>query len=559
MADPLTRLGISRRPASDIFGSSSQRLRPLDVYDVEGVPDFSRPGWATDEAVQAAADRQALIDEEAAMEDERAALEDRRIAREREREAEGLADQITRMRNPSAREKFFDQNEAALTGSRRYNQLAEIRQRAPSYSDGVLAKNLASKIDDPDERNVFLGAVSQGLGTLAAREEADRFRIRRQQAARLAEVGYSPDESDEILAKGMDDARVNYAIAQRKSESSFSRDPQAAALEKYYQTLKDRASMEAKALDGNGEALPETAAEIQRVSTLLGNKYKMIAEPPASPTSTQTPPAAGTQSPPAVGAGAQQPPVSGFKNVMGAGKTPVAEPQEIQQQIEQEIESPAADETFFSGIISNPNVPAETKVKTLEKFRQYAKSPTPKGESIRENLVRREVINKALKQAEKEVELIPVRDEWNKTWSAEKGRVNAAIQDFASYLGVSPENVITSLIKDEKLSVPAEGKVGDEVVPVRTLLARRWKGDQNIGAYDFLNREGPESINAFASSPYAGDIGMGGILGTGLGSKVTYGDVLDKYLEDLKPSAPQTASAGTTRTPPKIKSITPID
>jgi hypothetical protein len=52
---------------------------------------------------------------------------------------------------------------------------------------------------------------------------------------------------------------------------------------------------------------------------------------------------------------------------------------------------------------------------------------------------------------------------------------------------------------------------------------------------------------------------MGGILGTGLGSKVTYGDVLDKYLEDLKPSAPQTASAGVTRTPPKIKSITPID
>lgn len=306
MADPLTRLGISRRPASDIFGSSSQRLRPLDVYDVEGVPDFSRPGWATDEGVRAAADRQALIDKEAAMEDERATLEDRRIAREREREAEGLADQLTRMRNPSAREKFFDQNEAALTGSRRYNQLAEIRQRAPSYSDQVLANNLASKIEDPDERNVFLGAVEQGMGTLAAREEADRFRIRRQQAARLTEAGYSLDESDEILAKGMDDARVNHAIAQRKSKSSTGSDPQTTALEKYYQTLKDRASIEAKALDGNGEALPETAAEIQRVSTLLGNKYKMIAEPPASPVLTQTPPAAGMQITPEMEANAKK-------------------------------------------------------------------------------------------------------------------------------------------------------------------------------------------------------------------------------------------------------------
>ena len=290
MADPLTRLGISRRPASDIFGSSSQRLRPLDVFDVEGVPDFSRPGWATDEGVRAAADRQALIDEEAAMDDERAALEDRRIAREREREAEGLADQITRMRNPSAREKFFDQNEAALTGSRRYNQLAEIRRRAPSYADNVLANNLASKMEDPDDRAMFLESVARGEGTFAAKDRVDRSRIRRQQAARLAEAGVPPDKSDEILAKRIDDAHVNYAIAQWKNASSFSRDPQAAALEKYYQTLKDRASMEAKALDGNGEALPGTAAEIQRVSTLLGNKYKMIAEPPASPVLTQQPP-----------------------------------------------------------------------------------------------------------------------------------------------------------------------------------------------------------------------------------------------------------------------------
>lgn len=262
MADPLTKLGISRRPAYELFGT----------------PDTSRFGWS-DATRQAVADEQLMADEAMAAEDERAALEDRRIAREREREAESLADQFTRMRNPSAREKFFDQNEAAMTGSKRYNQLADIRQRQPSYSDQVLAKNLASKIDDPDERNVFLGAVEQGMGTLAAREEADRFRIRRQQAAKLGEAGYSPDEQDEILAKGVDDARINYAIAQRKGESSFAKDPQARAWENYYRILKDRAAMEAKALDGTGEPSPETASEIRRVSTLLGAKYKAIAEP----------------------------------------------------------------------------------------------------------------------------------------------------------------------------------------------------------------------------------------------------------------------------------------
>lgn len=273
MADPLTRLGISRRPAYELFGT----------------PDTSKFGWS-DATRQAVAEDQAMADEAMAAEEERAALEDRRIAREREREAEGLADQFTRMRNPSARERFFDQNEAALTGSRRYNQLAEIRQRAPSYSDGVLANNLASKIEDPDERNVFLGAVSQGLGTLAAREEADRFRLRRNADAQLAKLGMHPSERKRIIdEEGYDDSVINY-YASQKQPSSSGTDPQVAALEKYYQTLKDRASMEAKALDGDGEALPQTAAEIQRVSTLLGNKYKMIAEPPASPTLTQQPP-----------------------------------------------------------------------------------------------------------------------------------------------------------------------------------------------------------------------------------------------------------------------------
>jgi hypothetical protein len=434
MADPLTRLGISRRPASDIFGSSSQRLRPLDVYDVEGVPDFSRPGWATDEGVRAAADRQALIDEEAAMDDERAALEDRRIAREREREAEGLADQFTRMRNPSAREKFFDQNEAALTGSRRYNQLAEIRQRAPSYSDGVLANNLASKIDDPDERNVFLDAVSQGLGTLAAREEADRFRIRRQQAARLAEAGYSPDEGEEILAKGIDDARVNYAIAQRKSESSFSRDPQAAALEKYYQTLKDRASMEAKALDGNGEALPETAAEIQRVSTLLGNKYKMIAEPPASPVLTQTPPAAGAR-PPLVAAGGEQPP-------------PVAGPEE-----EQPIPIPAPiPEEDPLDLISSGELPDAEVAKAVDRVRASVTNPLP-SETYDEWKERQKSVEGRIQSAQqRHLERSIVRKEVLPAWTAAKQKMADQVSQVSRQLGIPEQQIYNSLAKKEPIT-----------------------------------------------------------------------------------------------------------
>lgn len=270
MADALTKFGLSRRPASEMFGEAPRPKRSL-LFDQFGTPDVSGPGWSA-AARRGVEEHQAAVAEEQALENERAAMEDERMAAERQREAERVADKFTNIRNASAREKFFDENEATMTGSRRYNQLAEIRQRQPSFADNVLANNLANKIDDPDERNVFLGAVAKGAGTLAAREEADRFRIRRQQAARLGEAGYSPDEADEILAKGVDEARVNYAIAQRKEGTTFHRDPEAQAAENHYRMLLRQASEEMdESLEG--KPLPETAAKIKLARDFLDRKY----------------------------------------------------------------------------------------------------------------------------------------------------------------------------------------------------------------------------------------------------------------------------------------------
>lgn len=265
MADPLTRLGISRRPAYELFGT----------------PDTSKFGWS-DATRQAVADDQAMADEEAAMEDERAALEDRRIAREREREAEGLADQFARIKEPSAREKFFDENEATMTGSKRYNQLAEMRQRQPSYADNVLAKNLANKIDDPDERNVFLGAVAKGAGTLAAREEADRFRMKRVQATRLGEVGYTRAERDEILTNNPDEAEIEYLVAQRKKETSreTDADPAIAALIGHQKALSELSG----SLITDPVKKAEVDAKLAKVTAKLADKFESIYNrtPPAA-------------------------------------------------------------------------------------------------------------------------------------------------------------------------------------------------------------------------------------------------------------------------------------
>ncbi len=294
MADALTRFGLSRRPASEMFGEAPRPRRdsPTDLF---GAADMRGPGWS-DSARRAVEEHQAALDEEAAIAEERASLEDQRIAREREREAEAAADEFTRIKEPSAREKFFDENEATMVGSKRYNALAEMRQRQPSFADNVLAKNLANKIDDPDERNVFLGAVAKGAGTLAAREEADRFRMRRGADAQLAKLGMHPQERKRILdEEGYDDAVVNYYAAKKENESSFPKDRQAQALEKRYRVLKDRARTEESR---NGSVSDETEVEMLRVSLLLDEKYKMIAEPPVAAGNPQLGvPAAGSETP----------------------------------------------------------------------------------------------------------------------------------------------------------------------------------------------------------------------------------------------------------------------
>jgi len=255
-----------------MFGEAPRPKRSL-LFDQFGAPDVSGPGWSA-AARNNVAEHQAALDEEMALENERAALEDERVARERQREAEAAADEFTRIKEPSAREKFFDENEATIAGSKRYNQLAEMRQRQPSFADNVLAKNIANKIDDPDERNVFLGAVAKGAGTLAAREEADRFRLRRGADAQLAKLGMHPQERKRILdEEGYDDAVINYYAAQKEGESSL-RDPKARAAENHYRMLLRQASEEEDNYDLNdGKPLPETVAKIKIARAFLDSAY----------------------------------------------------------------------------------------------------------------------------------------------------------------------------------------------------------------------------------------------------------------------------------------------
>jgi hypothetical protein len=233
------------------------------------------PGWS-DSARRAVEEHQAALDEEATIAGERAALEDQRIAREREREAEAVADEFTRIKEPSAREKFFDENEATMVGSKRYNNLAKCVSVSPASPITSLPKTSPTRSTTLTNGTCSSVRVAKGAGTLAAREEADRFRMRRGAVAALTKAGVHPTEANRIAdEEGYSPEVINYHVAQQENESSFPKDRQAQALEKRYRVLKDRASLED---DGDG-ITPQTAEELRRVSLLLDEKYKLIAEP----------------------------------------------------------------------------------------------------------------------------------------------------------------------------------------------------------------------------------------------------------------------------------------
>lgn len=269
MADPFQKLGISRTPAYELFGT----------------PDVSRGGYSTATHAAVDADKAAL--------DEAQALQDERDARARARQAEQAVDEYQKQQ-PSARQKFFDEQGAGMIGSKRYGEVENFQKAQPSYADRVLAKNIALKFEDPDARQIFNNEIARGTGSLAAQDLANTFIAKKQAAGELGKY-YPPDEAEAMVANRHDPAYINYHIAKKKGETLFSKDPQAQALERYYHTLKDRAAIEAKDLSGLGEARPETMAEMKRVSELLGSKYRGLAEPataapgaavPATPTTS---------------------------------------------------------------------------------------------------------------------------------------------------------------------------------------------------------------------------------------------------------------------------------
>lgn len=252
MADPLSQLGIARRP----------------VYELFGRPDTSQGGWS-------AASREAAAEDQYLMDQAEQAAEAKR-ERMRAQQAEQVADEYMGQTEPTARQKFLEEN-PAIAGSKRYNQIAKYQKALPSYADKTLRNSILSKYKDPEAQRMFNQLVDEGHGTFNAKNMTDEFLDKRKRRIELAQAGIPLEEHEEILSQGPEYAA--YHIAKKKREDAYHQDPEVRALEKRYGLAKDQASLDIKNPVNDYKPTPETEKTLKEIKAKLEAKYQSMVAP----------------------------------------------------------------------------------------------------------------------------------------------------------------------------------------------------------------------------------------------------------------------------------------
>lgn len=129
--------------------------------------------------------------------------------------------------------------------------------------------------------------------------------------------------------------------------------------------------------------------------------------------------------------------------------------------LEKVIQSPEANEDDFSKYISNPSIPLDKKKEALKKFEKMAESPPPRKDlDLDEAMMRREKIQEALNNAKSAVDSQDFVSKYvNPAWSQAKDQLANKVEVFAKELGVSPENVYNTILKNKKIYSPKLGRV----------------------------------------------------------------------------------------------------
>jgi hypothetical protein len=358
-------------------------------------------------------------------------------------------------------EKLRREREAAMQAEQAVSSLAGLTPDSPDYLNQrrQIMTQFPSAILDPRVQSIM--------------DDSDRMYNARQQSEARRQEEITTRAADLVRKGGIDIAKAQEAakspLTAAQLEYQFGKPTSSniGRLEKALGTVQDLIKSVPEEerydfVDGKQIVRPEFKTLLDRqkkYADMYFNEVEGISPQQEAPTATPTAPATPSVAP----AATVTPPAQVTQPEEAKIVVPpaVIQPSSNILNLEKVIQSPEANEDDFSKYISNPSIPLDKKKEALKKFEKMAESPPPRKDlDLDEAMMRREKIQEALNNAKSAVDSQDFVSKYvNPAWSQAKEQLAGKVEAFAKELGVSPENVYNTILKNKKIYSPKLGRV----------------------------------------------------------------------------------------------------
>ena len=222
--------------------------------------------------------------------------------------------------------------------------------------------------------------------------------------------------------------------------------------------------------------------------------------------------------------------------VPGMKGGPVATPQSEKELVELVLDQGTGFD-LLEKVVSEDGQPVAAKKAALKKLEQLSKEEPPESADIDDVKAYERSIDRLKKAAEDGISFAPIREKYDKAWSAEKSKIETYLDGFAKDVGVSRQAAINSLRKEGGF----KGFGSPWTLRFANYLREKLQGVRGtkIPADKVLSMPAP-GLLPFANSEHAKRLGVDGFLGKGINDALgltgvgvpTMEDVLQKYLEE---------------------------
>lgn len=329
--------------------------------------------------------------------------------------------------------------------------------------------------------------------------------------------------------------RENVALLKRQYADKANIDP---AERDYREAIKLLADADKAERAASGATFDPEA--FQKRQTALRNLYF-----PPAPVAAPAAPAAGAPAAPAAGA-----PAAPTAPATAAPTEAPATEADAKAQVPKE-------DAYLDIVRDHKSTPEDVSV-ALDSLREMVKNPTPvPGSTMSEAFARRDKLKGLLATAEREAEMQPVRKRYAEAWQQEKDDIAKNIEGFAKENGITPDEVVQSLIHKDRIKTPTDLANPDEFgestgTPVWALLDEYIRRKSGSNAREVLSGVAPRLV-PFVQSKYAKELGVDGMLGSTLGRTLgvsgvpSLGNVLDEYVKEKAGVLPVSAARSPTK------------